>query len=49
MTKRKIVNPNPQEKKIKKIEDRINETDLKEEIISNEEIIEEKNRKLKSS
>jgi hypothetical protein len=39
--KRKVVNPNPQEKKMQKLEEKIYETDMKEQIIRSEEMIEE--------
>ena len=39
--KRKVVNPNPQEKKMQKLEEKIYDTEMKEQIIRSEEMIEE--------
>jgi hypothetical protein len=38
--KRKIDNPNPQEKHMKKVEEKLYDSDMKEQIIRSEEIIE---------
>ena len=40
--KRKVVNPNPQEKKMQKIEEKIIENEIKEEVIEAEEELETK-------
>lgn len=45
--KRKVVNPNPQELKLKKIEEKLYESDVKEQLIRTEEMLEEE--RLKSS
>jgi hypothetical protein len=41
--KRKVVNPNPQEKIMHKLEEKIYETDMKEQIIRSEEMIDDEN------
>ena len=43
--KRKVVNPNPQEKKMQKIEEKIQKTEMKEQIIKSEEILEKEHKK----
>lgn len=40
--KRKVVNPNPQEIKLKKLEEKIYESDVKEELITEEMLEEER-------
>lgn len=47
--KRKVVNPNPQEKKFHKIEEKIFDAEIKEQVLKAEEVIDKEKDKLKES